>query len=132
MQKNVFSNTNLWLKIIISPTLLLILSHLLNQHIKFPADYYTIGLALIYAMVAQLLEMKYYEPDRLYFLTVFDFILAVSLLYVFGKGFTFLGTSISFTGALIYGVLQAAVEHIHHIFLKPRKKKWQKEKRRKK
>lgn len=124
-------NNNLWLKIIVSPTLLLILSYLLNQHIKFPADYYTIGLALIYALVAQLLEMKYYEPDRIVFLTVIDFVLAVSLLYVFGKGFAFLGTSISFTGALTYGVLQGGLEHLHHMWLKPKKKKWRKEKRRK-
>lgn len=129
MPKNMF-NTNLWLKIIISPTLLLLLSHFLNQHIKFPADYYTVGLGLIYALVAELLEIKYYQPDKIIFLTVIDFILAVSLIYVFGKGFAFLGTNISFVGALIYGVIQAGLEHLHHMMLKPRKKKWRKEKRR--
>ena len=124
-------NTNLWLKIIVSPTLLLLLSHYLAAQIKFPSDYYAVGLALVYALVAQLLEMKYYQPDKIVFVTVLDFILAVSLIYVFGKGFAFLGTNISFTGALIYGVLQAALEHLHHILMKPKKKKWRKEKRRK-
>lgn len=133
MPKTVFSNTNLWLKIIVSPTLLLLLSFVLGNHLKFPADYYTVGLGLVYAMVAQLLEMKYYKADKVWIITIFDFILAAALVFVFGKGFAFLGTSVTLSGALIYGVIQAGVEHLHHLWMKrPQKKKWRKEKSRKK
>ncbi|MEQ8175187.1 MAG: hypothetical protein ABRQ26_08980 [Syntrophomonadaceae bacterium] len=132
MPKTVFSNTNLWLKIIVSPMLLLLTSFFFSEQIKFSVEYYPIMLGLVFALLAGLLEKKFYQKDKITRLTVIDFFIAFSLVYLVGKGLSLLGmASVNHYGALIYAAAQAIFEHLHHLGMRPRKKKWRKEKRRK-
>jgi uncharacterized membrane protein len=132
LPKTVFSNTNLWLKIIVSPMLLLLTSFFSGEQIKFSVEYYPIIIGLVYALLAGLLEKKFYQKDKITRLTVIDFFVAFSLVYLVGQGLSLLGVaSITYIGALIYAAAQALFEHLHHLLMRPRKKKWRKEKRRK-
>ncbi|MEN6388868.1 MAG: hypothetical protein ABFD04_00495 [Syntrophomonas sp.] len=132
LPKTVFSNTNLWLKIIISPMLLLLTSFFFSGQIKFSIEYFPIIIGLVFALLAGLLEKKFYQKDKITRLTIIDFFTAFSLVYLAGMGLSLLDkASISPYGALIYAAAQAVFEHLHHLWMRPRKKKWRKEKRRK-
>lgn len=118
-----------WFKILVSPSLLLLVAMFLPSEVKIPISYYIVGLGLIYALAAQTLELIYYAPEKIWKVTIIDTFLAGIMLYLYGRGFAFRGAEVTVLGALIYGLLQGAVEHLQHIWMKPKKKKWQKEKR---
>ncbi len=118
-------NTRVWAKVIISPGVLMLMGMYLSQYLYMPMLYMYVVLGLIYALGAQLLEMKYFNGHNVNFITGLDTVMAFLLIVVANLSLGSKGVHVTLAGVLIYTFIQGALEHVLHISARPRKKKWQ-------
>lgn len=124
-------NTRVWVKVIISPSLIFCMGIYLNSEISMPSSYMYLALGLLYALGAQMLEVRYLNKQRIWLVTGLDAVLAFGMIMILGIALGSRGVHVSLFGAFIYTVLQGGIEHILHLSALPRKKKWQKTPKRK-
>lgn len=105
---------SLLMKIIACPLGLVVASWLF-PNVEFGAFYQIVVVGLILALAGVIMEYLLLRKGTLWISTILDF--AVSVLILYSIANLFAGTAISFTGAVLTGILLGFIEYFTHLWL---------------
>lgn len=106
--------TGFIMKIIISPTILLILDHFFKD-IYYPYTYQPIFVGIALSVLAHLMEVLLLRPGRVLITAIGDFLLAFILIYFIQ--FLLPGAVVTLIGASLASTFIAIIEYIEHVYL---------------
>ncbi|HWP96690.1 MAG TPA: hypothetical protein VN426_07545 [Syntrophomonadaceae bacterium] len=115
-----------WLKVILVPSMFFLAQILFKNQVQIPIAYYTLSLGLLMAVAAIVIEVLYLDKKNLYFTSGIDFVAATTLVYI--SHWVFKGSNITFTGALLTGLLVLIVEFGQHVWMLGTNQVWVKAK----
>ncbi|WHH60054.1 DUF2512 family protein [Petroclostridium sp. X23] len=106
--------TGFIMKLIICPIVVIISDALLNS-VNYASIYQSIGVGIVLAVFAHMMEVLILREGTFWISTIADFIAALGVVYL--SQFVLYGAVVTFAGALITSLLLAITEYFQHVFL---------------